>query len=203
MKQNYLKWIITSLLSIAITANAAVDLKIGEDRAQVCGACHGAQGISVNPEWPHLAGQHAAYLIKELHDFKRGDTRNAPTMTPLTAYLTDEDIENIAAYYAQRQRAHGNTPKAYLARGETLYRTGDRSKQITACIACHGPDGKGNAQAGFPMLCGQQPAYTTQQLQAFKSGKRSNDISSIMHNISSHMSDDDMDAVAHYLAGMP
>lgn len=184
-----------------MAVNAAGDPKTGANKAQVCTACHGAQGISVNPEWPNLAGQHTAYLIKELHDFKQGTTRNAPTMTPMTTSLTDEDIENIAAYFSQKQCAPGNISKSHVTRGETLYRNGDREKHITACIACHGPDAKGNAQAGFPMLSSQQSAYTIQQLLAFKSGQRKNDIGSIMQNISSHMTNEDMEAVAHYLAG--
>lgn len=201
--QRPINYLISLLLYTALTAHAAGDPKAGADKSLVCSACHGAQGISTNPEWPHLAGQHAAYLIKELHDFKQGKTRATPIMGPMVAHLTDQDIDDLAAYYSQKPRALGKTPETYLARGAALYRNGDISKHITACIACHGPDGRGNAQAGFPLLCGQSPAYTVQQLHAFKSGARSNDMSSIMHDISSHMSDEDMEAVAHYLTGMP
>lgn len=178
------------------------DYQAGQEKSTTCAACHGPTGVSVNPIWPNLAGQHAPYLVKQLHDFKAMQHRNAPTMAPMVANLNDQDMEDLAAFYARQPLPANTTPQQFLKRGEQLYRGGDFSKHITACIACHGPSGRGNAQANFPALSGQQPAYTIQQLQAFKGKTRSNDLNSIMRSISARMSTEDMQAVAHYVAGL-
>ena len=173
----------------------------GQEKSITCAACHGATGVSINPIWPSLAGQHPGYLIKQLNDFKQ-KKRNNPLMSPMAINLSEQDMEDLAIFYAKQPIPQGKTAKKYLARGEQLYRGGDFSKHITACIACHGPKGTGNAQAGFPVVSGQQAAYTILQLEAFKSGQRSNDLNSIMHDISGRMSKEDMEAVANYMAGL-
>lgn len=170
--------------------------------AQVCTTCHGVQGISTNPSWPNLAGQHSSYLVKQLHDFKQGSLRNVPLMSAMVTNLSDEDITALANFYAQLSVAKDSTPAKYTSRGEQLYRGGDLDKHITACIACHGPTGRGNGQTGFPVLSGQHALYTIQQLQAFKHKTRRNDFNSIMQDISARMDDDDMLAVAYYLQGL-
>ncbi len=185
-----------------VTTYAAGIYKAGEEKSTVCAACHGPTGASSNPIWPNLAGQNVAYLVKQLHDFKQKKGRNDPTMAPMVAGLSDQDIDDLAIFYAHQPIPEGTTPKKYLARGEQLYRGGDIDKHITACIACHGPKGTGNKQAGFPVVSGQHAAYTVLQLQAFKDKKRSNDLNSIMHDISVRMDTDDMDAVANYMAGL-
>lgn len=172
------------------------------EKATVCAACHGPQGISTNPLWPNLAGQHASYLLKQLHDFKIPDKRNAPTMAPLVNTLSEKDMDSLAAFYAAQAKPLGETPEKYLERGQALYRGGDSSAHITACIACHGPTGSGNAQAGFPVISGQNAPYTIQQLQAFKNKTRNNSLNGIMYDISSKMSQEDMEAVAYYLQGL-
>lgn len=174
----------------------------GKEKAVVCAACHGEKGISLNPEWPSLAGQHAAYLVKQLNDYKEGKVRKAATMAPMVADLNAQDMADLAEYYSKQTPPEGSTSKQYMARGEALYRGGDFNKHIMACIACHGPDGMGNGQAGFPMLSGQQAQYSLLQLQAFKSGERANDLYGIMRSISSRMSQEDMEAVAHYVSGL-
>lgn len=203
MKQTFFIWINTLLLCFAfLTAHATGDPKAGENKSLVCSACHGPQGISANPEWPHLAGQHAPYLTKQLHDFKEGKSRSAVTMSPMVANLSDQDMEDLAAYYAAKPRPATTDSQTDFKRGETIYRHGDTNKKITACIACHGPDGKGNAQAGFPMICNQQSNYTILQLHGFKSGERHNDLNSIMHDITGRMDDEDIKAIAEYLTSM-
>ncbi|MBA3536765.1 MAG: cytochrome c4 [Tatlockia sp.] len=167
-----------------------------------CAACHGQSGISSNPQWPSIAGQHASYVIRQLQDFKKGTLRNALAMNAISAALTENEIRELADFYAKQPTPKGATPEKFLKRGELLYRGGDFAKHITACIACHGPKGTGNAQAGFPVLRGQNALYTIQQLQAFKDGKRSNDLNSIMRDISSRMSQEDMEAVAYYIQGL-
>lgn len=173
-----------------------------QNKAMVCTACHGEKGISPQPQWPNLAGQHAAYLLKQLKDIKQGTLRNVPTMTPIMATLTEQDLQELALYYAKMPRAQGTTPEKFLKRGEQLYRGGDFEKHITACIACHGPKGTGNGEAGFPVLSGQHSEYTVLQLQAYKNHQRTNDLNHIMQDISNRMSQDDMDAVAHYIEGL-
>lgn len=183
-----------------IYANGSADS--GKNKAQVCAACHGQQGISTMPEWPNLAGQNELYFIKQIKEMQKGTLRNAPTMSAMIATLTQQDMDDLAAYYAKMPLAAGSTAQKYVSRGEQLYRGGDFTKHITACIACHGPKGTGNAQAGFPALSGQHAAYTLSQLHAFKDGTRTNDLNHIMQDICSRMSHDDMEAVAHYIEGL-
>lgn len=173
------------------------------ETAKPCAACHGPTGVSHNPEWPNLAGQHPTYLVKQIRDFKSGQSRQSSLMAPsMLNDLSEQDIQTLAVFYGNQPFPKNKTPKKYLSRGERLYRGGDRSKQITACIACHGPRGTGNEQAGFPAVRSQQPNYTIQQLKLFKSKARTNDLHAIMRDISQHMNDDDMRAVAYYMAGL-
>lgn len=188
-------------LCVNLVVNATGNPQAGQEKSTVCAACHGPTGISTNPIWPNLAGQYADYLYKQLVDFK-GKKRQSAVMTPLVANLSEQDMEDLAAFYAAQPLPEGKTPRKYLKRGQELYRGGDFNQHITACIACHGPKGTGNAQAGFPALSGQHAAYTVQQLQLFKDNKRSNDLNSIMHDISGRMTQEDMEAVAHYIAGL-
>lgn len=186
----------------SLVAFADGNYQAGQGKSTICAACHGPTGVSSNPAWPSLAGQHAGYLAKQLRDFKKPQLRDASTMLPMVANLTDQDIEDLAAFYSAQAVPEGVTPEKYLKRGEQLYRGGDFTQHITACIACHGPSGRGNEQASFPMLSGQQAVYTAQQLQAFKDHKRNNDLNSIMRDISARMSTEDMVAVANYVAGL-
>lgn len=195
-----MKRLLSGLLFTLFSLNAVANT--APEKAAMCAGCHGAQGVSSNPDWASLAGQHASYLAKQLHNYKDTNTRNNPIMTSIVTQLSDDDITQIADYYASLPIPKGTTPQQYKTRGEELYRRGDLDKHITACIACHGPHGTGNAQAGFPVLSGQQPAYTVQQLLAFQNKTRSNDLNSIMRDISARMNREDMEAVAHYLAGI-
>ncbi|CAM2841826.1 c-type cytochrome [Legionella worsleiensis] len=196
------KLALTLILCFPLVLHAQENLQDVQNKAQICAACHGPQGISSAAEWPNLAGQHQHYLVKQLKDIQQGTQRVAPTMIAMVANLSEQDMNDLASFYAKMPRAQGSTPKKYLRRGEQIYRGGDFSKHITACIACHGPNGTGNAQAGFPVLAGQKATYTVLQLQAFKDGKRSNDLNHIMRDISGRMSQDDMEAVAHYIEGL-
>lgn len=196
------KIIFAILLSLMLTTSALAEALKAPEKALLCTACHGANGISTVPEWPSIAGQHQKYLLKELHDIKEGKTRQALTMSAILNDLSDAELESLAAFYASQPAPQGTTPENYLKRGELLYRGGDRAQGITACIACHGPNGRGNGQAGFPLLSGQHAEYTIQQLKAFKSKERTNDLNSIMRDISSRMNEDDMRAVAYYIQGL-
>lgn len=196
------KFALILILCAPLLIHAQENTSAIADKTRVCSACHGREGKSSNPEWPNLASQHPQYFIQQLQDIKNGVLRNTPTMKALAAALSEQDMDDLATYYAKMPLVQGSTPKEFLQRGEQLYRGGDFEKRITACIACHGPQGMGNAQAGFPVLSGQHAAYTVLQLSAFKDGKRKNDLNHIMQDISSRMSQADMEAVAHYIEGL-
>lgn len=194
-----MKKILVVLMLLRLVAVSAAEIPA---IVKQCTACHGESGVSSNPQWPHLAGQHVSYFIRQMQDFKEGSLRSAPVMNALSAPLTENEMRELAEFYAKLPIPPGKTPEKFLKRGELLYRGGDFAKHITACIACHGPKGSGNAEAGFPMLSGQQAVYTIAQLQDFKDGKRSNDLNSIMRDISARMSQEDMEAVAYYIQGL-
>lgn len=170
--------------------------------ASTCIACHGANGNSDNPLWPNLAGQNRRYTFKQLHNFKKGKTRNNPVMQAMVSALTDAEMQELAAFYESQPVAIAYTPQKYLRRGEQLYRGGDLNKHISACMACHGPKGEGYATAGFPRLAGQHAKYTIAQLRAFKHKIRHNDLNGIMRSISKRMNNDDIKAVAWYIQGL-
>lgn len=196
------KLVLTLIFYAPVLISAPENTSAVASKALVCATCHGQQGTSTNPEWPNIAGQHPKYFSKQINDMKSTSLRNAPTMNALAATLSEQEIDDLAAYYAKMPLAQGSTPKYFLKRGEQIYRGGDFAKKITACIACHGPKGTGNAQAGFPVLSGQHAAYTLMQLNAFKNGIRKNDLNHIMQDISRRMDQEDMDAVAHYIEGL-
>jgi len=193
------------MLSVMVFSNsyADVDLQAGkETAATVCAACHGADGNRLTPMWPKLAGQHQEYMVLQMQAFKDGKLRNDPSMLGMMAPLSVQDMKNVAAFFAVQERVIGKASTKTLKRGESIYRGGDQEKKISACIACHGPKGTGNAQAGFPSLSGQQKAYVVKQLQDYKSGARLTDVNHIMRDISSNMELADMEAVANYISGL-
>lgn len=171
----------------------------GKEKTVMCAACHGESGYSTNDAWPHLAGQHKAYLVKQLHDFKKNESRHSPVMMPFSSSLTEEDIEAIALFYAKQTRPPAQNVSKN-EQGARLYRLGDSKKGIAACIACHGPNALGNPLAGFPLLANQKAEYTFLQLKAFKDKARQNDLNAIMQTIAGRMDEDDMRAVSIYLS---
>lgn len=199
------KWLafVIAIFSFSTSLGARADLKAGQEKAEtVCLACHGPKGNSVNPLWPKLAGQHADYMVKQMKAYKVGKDRNNPSMAPMMAPLTEQDMINVASYYSTQKRSIEKASKALFKRGERIYRGGDDKKNISACIACHGPRGMGNAQAGFPSLSGQHAAYIVEELNDYKGGLRKTDLNSIMRDISQKMSKEDMQAVASYISGL-
>ena len=152
------KWLVfATVFSLAgglTQAQAAGDAAAGKAKSASCAGCHGADGNSVNPEWPSLAGQGAGYIAKQLHDFKGGKRENA-TMAPMAAPLTDEDIQDLAAYFSSQPIKAGAADKSLVELGEKIYRGGNPSSGVAACIGCHGPTGAGNPAASFPALSGQ------------------------------------------------
>lgn len=171
----------------------------GARNIMACAACHGAAGNSAIAQNPTLAAQHQAYLHKQLADFKSG-ARNNAIMTPIAKGLTDDDMRNIAAYLnAQAQKPGAAKNKNTVELGKKIYRAGIAHKEVPACAGCHSPDGAG-IPAQFARLAGQHQEYTAAQLLNFRSGARKN--SPQMVTISKRLSDDEIQAVADYVAGL-
>ena len=167
----------------------------------VCIACHGVDGNSPIPANPNLAGQHPEYLYKQLLNFKSGERQNA-VMSGMVATLSQDDMRNLAAYYAGQKPRQGAAKDAKLVTaGQKLYRGGDAASGIAACAGCHSADGAG-VPAQYPRLKGQSVDYTLAQLKAFRTGERANDSAKMMRTIAGRMTDKQMDAVAEYVSGL-
>ncbi|MEM7540364.1 MAG: c-type cytochrome [Pseudomonadota bacterium] len=170
-------------------------------KAAACAACHGADGNSVNPVWPSLAGQHASYVVQQLKAFKSEKRKNA-NMYPQAVGLSEADMHEIGAYYESLPTKVGAISEEQAAIGAKIYRGGDAQRGIPACMACHGPNGAGNRAAKYPALRGQHPEYTVLQLQAYRDGSRMTDPQAMMRSIAQRMSDEDMAAVAAYVSAL-
>ena len=180
----------------------AGDPVAGKAKVALCVSCHGPAGNSVNPAWPKLAGQHARYTAKQIHDFKAGVTRSDVLMAPMIAGLSDQDIEDIAAYYATQSSTGGFASEELHALGERVYRGGNAESGVPACIACHGPGGGGNDLAGFPRLAGQHATYTAKQLEDWRLGLRTNDSNEMMADAVRYLTPGEAKAVSEYIAGL-
>jgi cytochrome c553 len=184
-------------------ASAKGDPKLGEALAtSICVACHGADGNSLIPNYPHIAGQVYEYTIKQLRQFKSGE-RVDPFMTPMAMTVaTEADERNVAAWYAsQVLKPAIAKDEALIERGRNLWRGGDMAKSIPACSGCHGPSGRG-LPAQYPALAGQYPEYLALQLTRLRSGERSNDPEGMMRAIAEKLTDHDVKAVSEYAAGL-
>lgn len=177
------------------------DVEAGKAKSATCASCHGVDGNALVPMYPSLAGQHEQYLAKQLADFKAGkDGREDPVMAGMVATLSPEDMQDLAAYFAS-QEVKVSAAQANET-GKKLYQGGDATRGITACIACHGTDGKGAALAGFPKVGNQSTDYLKSQLSKFRDGSRHNDMNSMMTNIAAKLTDDDIAAVAEYMSSL-
>jgi cytochrome c553 len=181
-------------------AAAKPDLGKGEEIAtKVCGACHafdGNRGLTANPI---LQGQHPEYLVKQLKDFKSGVRANA-VMKGFASTLSDEDMRNVAAFYASKTAKPGfATNKDTLAMGERIYRGGIADRKIAACAGCHSPNGAG-IPVQYPRLAGQHGEYSENQLIAFRSGQRANSLQ--MAGVAAKLNDKEIKALADYMAGL-
>ncbi|MEO5701151.1 MAG: c-type cytochrome [Casimicrobiaceae bacterium] len=189
-------------------SKAKVDLDKAKSTAQtVCAACHGADGNSVAPVNPNLAGLPADYIARQLAHFKAGIRVNA-IMQGMAAPLSPEEMAALGAFYAQQQPKPGGGKDATLAKaGQKLYRGGDANLGVPACAACHAPSGVGIPK-NYPRLAGQHAEYTFEQLKAFKAGERGNDkegkdaTGRIMGTIAARMSEAQMRAAAEYTQGL-
>lgn len=211
----FVKSLFVAMLAVSSVAHAAEEKKApkadaakGEalfsngDAARnvtACVACHGAAGNSTITQNPKLAGQFEAYITKQLNDFKSG-ARNNPVMSGIAKSLNEDDVRNIAAYLDKQQAKPGAAKnKDTVEFGKKIFRAGIAEKNVPACAGCHGPAGNG-VPAQFPRLAGQHQDYTVAQLTAFRSGARKS--SPQMVTIAKRMSDDEIQAVADYIAGL-
>lgn len=204
--------LIAMAVSLSVSAASAAglvgDAAAGKTKAAACGACHGADGNSPAPTFPKLAGQGERYLVKQIHDIKSG-ARPVPAMAGQTDSLSEQDIADIAAYYAGQKGSVNQAKKDLVARGEAIYRGGVREKGVPACAACHSPTGAGNAPAGFPKLGGQHADYVTTQLKAYRAaadgdaaGRANDGDTKPMRGVAARMSDAEIAAVASYISGL-
>jgi len=190
------------LMGFAGIAQAAGDAAAGQGKVAVCAACHGPDGNSPAPNFPKLAGQGERYLLKQLHDIKSG-TRKVLEMTGQLDNLSEQDLADIAAWFASQKMTIGAAEADLVARGESLFRGGKLAEGMPACTGCHSPKGSGNSAAGFPHLGGQHAQYTAKQLTDFREGDRANDGDAmIMRSIAAKLSNKDIAAISSYIQGL-
>jgi len=212
MKMNFARFFVLAAL-VSVQANAASlvdgDAAAGKSKAVTCGACHGAEGNSAAALWPNIAGQNANYMVAQLKAFQPGEgdapaLRSDPLMTSMAMPLSDEDIRDLAVYFEGLPAAANSVAdEKSVARAQALYRGGDNKTNAPACLACHGPAGRGNPAATYPALNGQHAEYTAKQLRDYASGARKSDGKThMMRDISGRLSDEDIKAIASYVQGL-
>lgn len=183
----------------------AGDVELGKAKSAMCAACHGSDGNSVTPMWPSLAGQHAAYIARQLALFKSGE-RKGTVMPGMVAALSAEDMDNLGSYFESQKAKIGSTDENLMAVGKALYQGGDRKMKIPACMACHGVSGQGNPLSGYPVLAGQHSVYVEQRLKAFKAGEvianEDDTNGKVMAGVAQYLTDDQIKAVASYVQGL-
>lgn len=192
-----------SFSSLAATDNAMSE-KGNIDRGRIiasgtCAACHGANGIALIPSYPNLAGQHAKYTVKQLEEFKSGLRANA-IMGPMASPLSAQDMADVGAFYETQAAAAGEPSDAALfTQGKRLFLAGDKLNNIPACSGCHSPNGKG-IYPNYPRIAGQSGDYVRSQLNLFKGGIRANDTNKMMRTVAEKLSENDIEALAAYIA---
>jgi cytochrome c553 len=207
----------TALLVLGFSAGSTQaasmhgDATAGSAKAAVCTACHGLNGNSTTPEWPVIAGQNAAYSSDQIMRIKTG-MRTAPLMQPIVEEFTEQDIADLAAFFATQTPMGNEADPSYWKAGRDLYRGGDEARGIPACMSCHGPVGRGVPAAGYPALQAQFAVYTMKQLDGFANGMRytkdadgkpqGGQNASIMATIASRMTAEERRNVASYIQGL-
>lgn len=198
--------LLAAAIALGLCGPAAAQDKAQGIAAQVCASCHASDGNSPAPANPKIAGQGADYLHKQLRDFKAVDgkkpLRESPIMNGMVANLSEADMKGLAAFYAgQALQPAAAADKDLAALGQKLWRGGDAANGVPACAGCHGPAGAG-MPAQYPRLSGQFADYLAAQLTAFREGRRTNDLNSMMRGVAARMNDRQIRAVAEYAAGL-
>jgi cytochrome c553 len=202
-----LVWLSSIFLASAVVVSPAASAARGDAaKAEpivngVCGGCHGVDGNSMAPTFPKLAGLQFEYINKQLNDYKSGVRQN-PTMAPMVSTLSSDDMLNLAAYFSAQSAKPGTAKDpALVTAGQKVYKGGNMGSGVPACASCHGPNGAG-IPAQFPRLAGQHAEYVATQLRDFRTGVRSNDGAKMMQVIARKMTEQEMQAVAEYIAGL-
>lgn len=196
------------------STSTAGDVSAGQSKSAVCAGCHGPDGNSPSGNFPKIAGQHEKYLFKQLQDYKSGARKNA-LMAGQVANLSEQDMRDLAAYYAAQDASAGKADPELVDLGSRIYRGGNPATGVPACSACHGPAGMGNPMANFPRLSGQHAQYTRGQLEGFQAAARAgrqttaedmpgraNDAGRMMQSIAKNMSADEIEAVSSFIEGL-
>ena len=189
------------------SAQLVGDAERGKELVATCAACHGADGNSPAPAFPKLAGLGEKYLLKQMQDIRDG-ARPVPTMAGQVDGKTDQELADMAAFYDSQVRSGAQADPALVELGERVYRAGIAERNVAACTACHSPNGKGNAPAGFPGLAGQHADYIAAQLKAYRkgyqdeSGRTNDGDTMIMRSNAFGLSDMEIEAVASYASGL-
>jgi cytochrome c553 len=185
-----------------LTILARGDLRIGASLAgSTCVACHGERGVSPAGQFPHLAGQSAAAIFKQLSDYQTG-ARVSPLMTPVARALTTEQMAQVARYYAGANTYGALGPRIALPdlASAVLVSQGDVARRMPPCQSCHGAAVAGPIET--PTLNGQHQDYLAAQLRAFRTGQRRNDVYARMRDIAGRLSEAEIDALAAYYQGL-
>jgi len=179
------------------------DATAGQAKAAACGACHGMDGNSTDPQYPKLAGQSEQYIVHQLENFKSGKRQN-PIMLGMATPLSEQDMHDIGAYFASKTALPGVADQALVEHGQQLFREGDAKRGIPACMACHSIDGRGNPGAMYPQLESQHAQYVQATLKAWHDGTSwgTDAHSQIMPAIAQKLSTDDIAALASYVEGL-
>ncbi len=203
--------VIVALLALlgiqsAHAENTAVDgnADAGQSKSAICAACHGADGNSAVAQWPKIAGQHQSYLLRQIKLIQSG-ARAVPEMAPMVANLSEQDIADLAAYYAAQTLKTGVADDRLQSLGEKLYVSGNADTGVPACAACHGATGQGNPAAGYPVIAGQHSLYLSNNLKNFRAGGHygADDAESqVMVGVAKFLTDEEIQAVSSYLEGL-
>jgi cytochrome c553 len=196
--------ILVSLLILCspIGSHAAGSIEAGKQKNTLCSACHGADGVSLVPLYPNLAGQVPGYIAAQLANFKSGE-RESSIMAPFILALTDEDMADLDAYYASLDPVAKAIPaglEEVALEGQKIYRGGFAEREIASCMSCHGPSGHG-IPILYPRVAAQPIIYLETQLLAFKKGERKGH-NDIMSNIAFGLSEQQINALAVYMSGL-
>ncbi len=192
------------LLLTSLHAVAQGDASAGQAKAAICAACHGADGNSTVPQWPKLAGQHADYIVRQFNLIKSG-ARPVPEMAGIVAAISEQDIDDIAAWFSSQVIKGGVADESLVKSGEKLWRAGNAESGVPACMACHGPAGEGIPLAGYPALRGQHAVYIVSSLTRFRAGTNwgEKDVNSqVMNGVATALKDNEINAVASYIEGL-
>ena len=200
-----LGWLATAVFGLGSASALAQEgsAEAGEGKSLTCGACHGTDGNSVNPIWPSLASQHAVYIVRQMEAY-RDQERNDAGMQGFASTLSEQDVLDIASYYAEQAISAKGADPAVVGLGEQIYRGGIPEREVPACIACHGPEGNGNELAGYPKVSHQHATYMSTTLRAYRSGDRRSDteLNQMMRNVAELLLDDEIEALASYMQGL-